>query len=185
MNFIDYVTLMLVNMTAGLVVLACFLWRDVALSENRARWAPAFAAAGLVGTVCGFAMTFTWPLPGPYNIAFGEMSVLLGVLFLGAAWANAKGWDLRPLGVYALLAGAAAVLIGIRIIDLGLTAKPMLSGVGFILTGLGGVFALPALVFEKHAWLRRIGTIVLLAAAAIWAWTGYMAYWMHLKPAVT
>ncbi len=179
MNFIDYVTLMLVNMTAGLVILACFLWTDIVAAERR-RWSPAFAVPGLVATVCGFAMTFSWPLPDPYNIMFGEMSVLLGVLWLGAAWSLAKGWDLRPLGIYALLAGAAAVLIGIRIIDLGLTAKPMLSGAGFILTGLAGVFALPVLVFDKHTWLRRLGSLWLLAAAAIWAMTGYMAYWMHL-----
>jgi putative membrane protein len=181
--FIDYVTLMLMNMTAGLVILACFLWNDAALAENRPRWAPAFAMPGLVATVCGFAMTFSWPLPNPYNIMFGEMSVLLGVLFLAAAWSLAKGWDLLPLGIYALLAGAAAVLLGIRIIGLGLTANPPLSGAGFILTGLGGVFALPALVFLKQAWLRRFGSILLLAAAAIWAWTGCLAYWMHLKPA--
>lgn len=183
MDFIDYVTLMLMNMTAGLAVLACFLWRDAALADKRPRWAPVFAATGLVGTVCGFAMTFSWPIPHPYNIAYGEMSVLLGVLFLGAAWANAKGWDLLPLGVYALFAGAAAVLIGIRFIGLGLTQKPLLSGAGFILTGLGGVFALPALVFVKQAWLRRLGSLLMLAAAAIWAMTGCMAYWMHLKPA--
>jgi putative membrane protein len=182
MDFIDYVTLMLVNMTAGLVVLACFLWRDAAVPENRSRWASAFAAPGLVAVICGFVMTFSWPLPNPYNIMFGEMSVLLGVLFLGAAWSLAKGRDLTPLGLYALPAGAAAVLIGIRIIDLGLTANPPLSGAGFILTGLGGVFAPAALVFVRHLWLRRAGSLVLLAAASIWAWTGCLAYWMHLKP---
>ena len=181
MNFIDYVTLMLVNMTAGLVILACFLWRDIA-ADNRQRWAPAFGVAGLVATVCGFAMTFTWPIPHPYSTMYGEMSVLLGVLFLGAAWSLAKGWELLPLGLYALPAGAAAVLLGIRIIDLGLTAIPMLSGAGFILTGLGGVFALPALVFLKQAWLRRLGSLLLLAAAAIWALIDYMAYWAHLNP---
>jgi len=180
MGFIDYVTLMLLNMTAGLVILACFLWSDIA-KEYRQRWAPAFAIPGLVATVCGFVMTFTWPLPQPYNIMFGEMSVLMGLLFLGAAWSLAKGWNLLPLGIYALLAGAAAVLLGIRIIDLQLTAKPMMSGAGFILTGLCGVLTLPALVFVKQVWLRRLGSLMLLTAAAIWALTGYMAYWMHLN----
>lgn len=179
MGFIDYVTLMLVNMTAGLVILACFLWQDIAAADRK-RWAPAFAIAGLVGTVCGFVMTFSWPLPEPYNIPYGEMSVLLGVLFLGAGWCLAKGWDLLPLSLYALPAGAAAVLLGIRMIDLQLTQQPLLSGVGFILTGLAGVFALPGLVFQNQLWLRRLGTLLLLVAAAIWAMTGYMAYWMHL-----
>ena len=180
--FIDYVTFMLINMAAGLVILACFLWKDIAL-ENQQRWAPAFAVPGLVAAVCGFALTFSSPLPKPYSIMYGEMSVMLGLLFLGAAWCLAKGWDLLPLGLYALLAGATAVLIGIRIIDLKMTNEPLLSGAGFILTGLCGVFSLPTLCFpEKKVWLRRIGTIVLLAAAGIWAFTGYLAYWIHLKP---
>ena len=182
MDFIDYVTLMLVNMTAGLVILACFLWTDIT-AENRHRWALAFAVPGLVATICGFAMTFSWPLPHPYNIMYGETSVMLGLLWLATAWSLSKGWNLTPLGIYALVAGAVAILIGIRIIDLGMTLKPMLSGMGFILTGLGGVFAPAGLIFVKHVWLRRAGSLLMLAAAVIWALTGYMAYWMHVKPA--
>ena len=134
-------------MVAGLGILACFLWKEITL-ENRQQWAPAFGAPGLVATVCGFAMIFSWPLPHPYNIAFGEMSILLGVLFLAASWCLAKQWDLTPLGWYALPAGAVAVLIGIRFIDLGLTNFPLLSGTGFILTGLCGVFAPLALPYS-------------------------------------
>jgi putative membrane protein len=86
--FIDYVTLMLANMAAGLLVLAVFLWRDIsaATPDSGRRWAPAMAVPGLIATITGFAMTFTWPLPSPYNIAFGETSVMLGVLFLAASW---------------------------------------------------------------------------------------------------
>ena len=183
MNFIDYVTLMLINMSAGLLILGCFLWEDIEKTQ-RQHWAPAFAVPGVIAAVCGFAMTFTWPLPGPYNIMYGETSIMLGLLWLSTSWALAKGWDLWPLGLYALLAGAAAILIGIRIINLDLTKTPILSGTGFILTGLGGIFALPTLSLPgKIVWLRRIGTLVMLGAAAIWMCTGYMAYWAHLKPA--
>ncbi|GEM_PF-1282284 len=61
---------------------------------------------------------------------------------LGAGGAIAKGWDLFPLCYYALFAGLAAILIGIRFIDLGLTRTPLLSGIGFILTGLCGAILL-------------------------------------------
>lgn len=180
--FIDYVTLMLINMAAGLVTLAWFLWSDVD-NPNTGKWAPAFAIPGVVGVICGFAMSFTWPLPKPYNIAFGESSVLLGVLFLAASWCIAKEWDLSPLGIYAFFAGLVAVLIGIRIIDLGLTQKPGLSGAGFILTGLGGVLAGLILTY-RNVLLRRVGSVVLTAAALIWAITGYLGYWYHLLPPV-
>lgn len=179
---IDYVTLMLANMAAGLVVLALFLWTSPDWPETK-HWAPAFAISGLVATVSGFAMAFTWPIPAPYSMAYSEMSVLLGVLFLGAAWALAAGWKLLPLGYYAFLPGLAAILLGIRIIHLSLTGSPIIAGVGFILTGLGGVGA--ALTLRRpDIWvLRRLGALVMLAAAAIWVLTGFMAYWMHMVPA--
>ena len=182
MIFIDYVTLMLINMAGGLATLALFLWKDPE-GEDRKMWAPAFGISGLVAVVCGFAMVFTWPLPKPYNIPFGEMSVFLGILFLGASWAVAKGWNLLPLGIYSFFAGIAAVLLGIRIIDLSLTQSPALAGAGFILTGLSGVLAgLVLRLHNKIKWLRIIGATVLLIAAAIWALIGYMAYWMHMIP---
>ena len=177
--FIDYVTLMLINMAAGLFVLAAFIWKDID-KENNQFWAPAFALPGMVAAVCGFAMTFTWPLPKPYNTAFGETSILLGFLFLAAAWSLAKGWALLPLGIYAFFAGLTGVLIGIRIINLGLTASPLVSGVGFILTGSGGVFAGAVLLYRRTKWLRIVGAAILIAAALIWARTAYLGYWAHL-----
>lgn len=177
---IDYLTLMLINMAAGLFILGCFVWRDLDKPEDTGRWVPAFAICGLVAAIGGFAITFTWPLPQPYNSAFGEMSVLLGVLFLGLALALAKKWELLPLAIYAFFAGAAAIILGVRILDLGLTAKPPLSAAGFILCGLCGIFS-PLVVWQNDKkGLRIIGTLVLFAASAIWALTGYLAYWMHM-----
>jgi putative membrane protein len=177
---IDYLTLMLINMAAGLFLLGCFVWRDLDSPEDAGRWVPAFAIVGLVAAIGGFAITFTWPLPKPYSSAYGEMSVLFGVLFLGLALALAKKWELLPLAIYAFFAGAAATLLGVRILDLGLTAKPVLSGVGFILCGLCGIFS-PLVVWQNDKnGLRIIGSLVLFAASAIWALTGCLAYWMHM-----
>ena len=70
--------------------------------------------------------------------------------------------------------------LGVRIIDLGLTAHPILSGVGFVLSGACGIFS-PVVVWQSDKkGLRIIGALVLFAASAIWAWTGYLAYWMHM-----
>ena len=179
---IDYVTLLLINMTAALVVLASFLWRGLNRPDNRS-WAPAFGISGLVATIAGFAMAFTWPIPAPFSMAYGEMSVLLGVLFLGAAWALAAGWRLLPLGYYAFLPGLAAILLGIRIIHLSLTPAPIMPGLGFILTGLSGAGAVAVLRWPDVRGLRIIGILVVLAAAGIWVLTTFSAYWLHMKPA--
>ncbi len=181
---IDYVTLLLTNMVGGLIVLAAYLVRGLDHPERK-DWAPAFGIAGLVATVAGLVMTFTEPIPKPYAMAYGEMSVLLGVLFLGAAWAVAGGYDLWPLGLYAFIPGAIAVLLGIRITDLSLTLAPVMSGIGFILTGLGGLGAGVTLWKRNMRALRFAGAAVLLTAAAIWTLTALMAYWMHMKPPET
>ena len=183
---IDYLTLMLVNMTAGLFVLAYYVYRGIG-AENTKRWVPGFAMTGFIAVVAGLRMIFTWPLTGSYNIAFGEMSVLFGVLFLGAALALWKGWEMRTVSIYAFFAGLAAVVVGARVISLGMTKSPVVSGIGFILTGLGGLFAWlcclaePILSLRTNRTLRAIGALVLITAALIWAFTGYTAYWGHLE----
>ncbi len=177
--FIDFVALLLINMTAGLVLLAWYVFKGLD-DADQARWAPAFAVPGLVALLCGLRMIWTWPLPGSYNSAYGETSVLLGALFLGAAWSLAANRDLMPFCVYAFFAGLVGVVVGVRIIDLKMTLQPVLSGVGFILTGLAGVFAGVVLSRPKSMLIRTIGAAALVAAAAIWALTGYMGYWGHM-----
>jgi len=123
---------------------------------------------------------FTWPLTGSFNIAYGETTVLFGVLFLGASFALAFGWDLLTVAVYGFFAGLVAIVIGVRILNLGLTRQPLQTGIGFILTGLAGVLATPTLFLKTNRVWRLLGAIVLIAAAFIFAFTGYMAYWSHL-----
>jgi putative membrane protein len=185
-SFIDYSTLLLVNMTAGLTVLAVLVFRGLGRADPKAYVAP-FAAAGLVALVCGLHMALAWPLPGSYNGPFGESSVLLGVLFLAAALSLAKGWRLHPLGIYAAVAGLAAIVIGARAFHLltlpepiQFTKLPALTGVGFILSGLGGALAVPALYLRRRV-LAWVVALMLLAAAGIWAVTAYPAIWSHVE----
>ncbi len=178
--FIDYVTLLLINMVAGLAVLAHFIYKGLHVDDKRG-WAPAFAITGLIATVAGFHMVFNWPIVGSYNSAFGECSVLFGSIYLAAALAMSFGWPLDAVALYAFFGGALSILAGVRIIHLQLTAAPLLSGAGFVLTGLGGVFALVALRNRYVRLVRVAGAAVMSAAAIIWALTAYMAFWMHLS----
>ncbi|KYC39385.1 hypothetical protein WA1_32150 [Scytonema hofmannii PCC 7110] len=177
--FIDYITLMLINMVAGLFLLAYYVYQDLD-SINQRRWIPGFGMTGGLALATGLHMIWTWPVAGSFNIAFGEMTVLFGILFIGAAVALAQGWDLLTVAIYAFFAGIAAIVVGLRIMNLSLTRQPLLSGIGFILTGLGGVFAAPTLYLKTNQTWRLIGAVVLIVAALIWAFTGYLAYWNHL-----
>lgn len=178
--FIDYITLMLINMVAGLSLLAYYVYEGID-SLKQKQWVPGFGIVGAIALTTGLHMIFTWPIGGSFNIAFGESSVLFGVLFVGASIALAQGWELLTLAIYAFFAGLAAVVIGIRLMNLGLTKQPFLSGIGFILTGLAGICAAPTLYLKTNRAWRLFGAGVLVAAALIWAITGYMAYWSHLE----
>lgn len=177
--FIDYLTLMLVNMAAGLVLLAAYVAFGLTRMDQRA-WVPGFGIVGAVALCTGLHMSLTWPLPGVFNVAFGEMTVLLGVLFLAAAIALAKGWGLLSVGIYAAFAGAASIVVGVRLIDLALTMAPVPSGVGFILTGSAGALVLIAVLRPRWAVVRAVVALALLGAGALWAYTAFSAYWMHM-----
>ena len=177
--FVNYIPLMLINMVAGLFILASYVYLGLDGTQQK-RWIPGFGMTGAIALTTGLHMIFTWPVPGSFNIAFGEMSVLFGILFIGASLSLANEWDLLTVTIYAFFAGVAALVIGLRILNLGLTRQPILSAIGFILSGLSGICAAPALYLRTNHTLRLIGSIVLVAAALIWTFTGYMAYWGHL-----
>ena len=177
--FIDYVPLMLINMAGGLCLLAACL-RKASNPVVEKHWASGFFMSGAVALACGFHMIFNWPLPGSYNVAFGELSVLLGILFAGAGIAIARGWNLFPVIMYGFFAGIAAVIVGFRIITLDMTREPFLSGIGFILTGLAGIL-LPLAYWIRKQFFRWLIILCLVSAAVIWLRTGYMAFWSHLS----
>jgi len=177
--FVNYLTLMLINLVAGLFLAAHYVYWGLDKPDQKP-WAPGFAMVGLIALATGLHMIWNWPLPSSYNIAYGELSALFGIIFLGAALALAKGWKLLTVGIYACFAGLAAAIVGLRIIVLGMTQQPLVSGTGMILAGVGGALFPLARHFKANRSVRVIVALILVGAAAIFAVTGYLAYWGHL-----
>lgn len=175
--FVDYLTLIMVNLIAGTALLAYFVWTG--LKPNKGLVAG-FGMVGLLGTVLGLHLTLNWPLPGSYNIIFGESTVLFGVVFLGAALALAKEWDLYPVTLYAFFAGLYALIAGWQIMAQGLTKHPTMSGLGFILAGLGGLLSPFALKLKDNKTFRMIAVAVLVVVALLWAFTWYGSLTGHI-----
>jgi putative membrane protein len=179
--FIDYLTLIMINLVAGTVLLAYYLFTGMDDKDQRP-YAAGFGIVGLLGLVLGLTLSFNWPLPGSYNVGFGETTTLFGAVFLATGVALAMGWDLIPVTIYAFFAGVDAVIVGLRIVSLGLTKEPLVSGIGFVLAGLGGVFSFPFLKwFKGKKVLRTVGAVVVLVTALVWAFTFYGSLWGHME----
>lgn len=179
--YIDYLTLMLINLVGGLVVLAGWVYFDPEGKDAR-RWVPGLLMSGGIGLVTGFHMILTWPLPGAFNILFGELAVFFAVLLLGVAFCIWFAMDMIAIAVYATFVGIASLIIGAQVITMGMTKSPLLSGVGFIWMGIVGICAIPMLSVRRSQAFRMFGAVGLIVAAFLWAITGYSAYWGHVKP---
>jgi len=179
--FIDYLTLVMINMVAGCVLLAWYLWKGLDEADQRP-YAAGFFGVGLVALITGLHLSFTWPLPGSYNVGYGDATTLFGVVFLGTALALWQGWSLLPVAIYAFFAGVDAVIVGTRLWSLQMTKEPLMSAVGFVLAGLGGIFSAPFFLwFKNNRTVRMLGIVLLLVTAALWAVTFYGSLWGHLE----
>jgi putative membrane protein len=179
--FIDYLTLVMINMVAGCVLLAWYLWKGLDEADQRP-YAAGFFGVGLVALITGLHLSFTWPLPGSYNVGYGDATTLFGVVFLGTALALWQGWSLLPVAIYAFFAGVDAVIVGARLWSLQMTKEPLMSAVGFVLAGLGGIFSAPFFLwFKNNRTVRMLGIVLLLVTAALWAVTFYGSLWGHLE----
>ena len=179
--FIDYLTVIMINLVAGSALSAYYLWRGIDEPDQRP-YAAAFFGVGLVALITGLHLSFNWPLPGSYNVGYGDTTTLFGVVFLITALALWNGWNLIPVSIYAFFAGIDAIIVGLRIFSLQLTKEPSISAVGFVLAGLGGIGAAPFFLwFRNNRTVRLLGILLLLATAGIWAVTFYGALWDHLQ----
>jgi putative membrane protein len=184
-SFLDFVSLLLVNMVAGFVLLAFYVYFGLQDPDQK-RWAPGFLLVGLVAVIFGGRIVMTWPLPGSFNTAYGESSVLFGSVYLAAGACLALSWGLETVVLYAFFAGLAAMVMGVRIFTLGLSSLPWLTAVGFLLSGGLGVCSAPVYLWLRACWpVRVLGALAALGAALVWAANAYPAYWMHLASFVS
>ncbi len=175
--FVDYLTLMLVNLAAALFLYA--LYMAFFHGKDDKKMIPGFLLTGALALITGLMMSLTWPLPGGYNIVFGEPTVLLGALFFMTGLALQFEWDLLTIGIFALGAGAIAILLGIRVLDMRLTSEPEVAAAGYILAGLASALALPVFTLPNWKWVRWVAAIIALVAAGVWVFVGFSSYWAH------
>ena len=95
--FIDYLTMIMINMVAGTALLAYYLWKGIDQADQRS-YGPAFGVVGLLALVLGIMMSTSWPLPGSYNIAFGEGTALFGATLFPGVGGQVNHGSRREVG---------------------------------------------------------------------------------------
>ena len=108
-------------------------------SSLRGSAAPLGFVGGIALTM-GFWNDLAWPLPGAYNILFGDIYILFGVVLIGFAVAVLLNAKLQYLGMFSLVAGAAVIEYGYQGYLLGLTKEP------WQMFGLYGAFGVAAIL---------------------------------------
>ncbi|MGC8612243.1 MAG: DUF981 family protein [Athalassotoga sp.] len=173
--FIDYVTIQLIAAASGLLFAGIYTLKYRSGKSNSS-WIYGFWMIGFILLVTGLDMIFTWPLPGSYNIIFGEPSVWFGALliFIGVAIKNNS--DLLPLALLSSAGGLINIVISVDILIYSMTQSPIIAFGGFITSGLGALMAPLGL---KSKSIRWIIFILLVLSAIAFAVTGYGAYYQH------
>lgn len=179
MLYVNYLTLSLVAVTAILFVAARWVLAGEARLESREAYAFAALAGGIVMSATGYHLALTWPLPGQYNIAFGEPLASFGSLLVVGAMALRRGADLRPIATLAAFSGAATVLVAVAIARYGLTLIPLQATAAI---GSAGLAALCFPFRARHGALRVATGLLLIVSGVLFATITAPAILHHLAP---
>lgn len=174
--FIDYVTIQLIAAASGLLFAGIYSIKFDTPFKSRVSWIYNFWMVGTILLATGLYMIFTWPLPGAYNIIFGEPSVWFGMLLIFLAFAIRAEVDLMPLTLLFSAGGLINLVISADVLIYNMTQSPTLAFVGFFTSGLGALLVPFGL---KSKAVRWIIAILLIIAAVVFAVTGFGAYYQH------
>lgn len=108
---------------------------------------PGIFPLGILGSfimIMGYYGEMVWPLPGSYNILFGDPFILLGLVITAIAVALGLKQKLQLVGVLAFFSGLIAIYYGANAYLQGMTSEPLAMFGMYLAFGLTGVFTLPA-----------------------------------------
>jgi putative membrane protein len=153
MAFVDFLLFqqVLLLMAAVLVsYVAVISWlqmrrNDAAgLSQTLKSAAVPLGALGGVATILSLWAEVAWPLPGSYNILFTDIYMLFGLTLVVLAVSMAASLKLQYAGLFALVAGGAALSYGWIGWHLGMTKEPFETFLLYAGFGAAAIFSAPA-----------------------------------------
>jgi uncharacterized membrane protein len=152
--------------------------------SSRLGFAAAVGACGFYLFLSGITITFTWPYEtsgGVYNVLFGGIATLGGLVLLSGATVLFFNANPRPVSYFAAIAGLYAVIDAYAIVIYTLTSAPMLSALGYLSFAAPAFLSVPATHLENK-WWKRLFIIFSILFAAAWLYQAANFTIAHLNP---
>jgi len=185
MAFVDPLTVMLLSLGLSALFVALYL---LGKGMNK-KWVSSLVVPifvlGLFNFVSGFMMSFMWPLPGAYNMLFGDPLLFFGLIMMAGAYMHSRNISVNSLSLFGLFLG-----IYLAVEAAGMYAFNLESGQYFlpafslyVFAALSGIFS--PLVFANTKGSGRYAYyflfILLLITALLALFIGYAGIYGHLQ----
>jgi uncharacterized membrane protein len=147
-------------------------------------FAVAIGACGFYLFLSGVAISFMWPFAisnGVYNVLFGGVATLGGLVLLAGSLSLFLNADLRPITYLAAIAGLYAVVDAYAIVSNSLTNSPLLAALGYLSFAAPAFLSVPATHSRSKLW-RWLFTLFVILFAAAWLYQAANFTLAHLQP---
>jgi uncharacterized membrane protein len=153
--------------------------------KNIARgFGVALGATGFYLFITGISISFTWPFAfsgGVYNILFGGVSALGGLVLLSVAAALFLKGGLQAASYFAFVLGIYLIVDAYSIFTYKLTSDPTKSTLLYLAPAAALILSVPATHIENK-WARWVFAIFAFVFAIAWIYFAYTVTPSHLTP---
>lgn len=152
--------------------------------NRRVGFSIASGAAGLYLFLGGLEILFTWPFSissGVYNVLFGGIATLGGLVALSGSIMLYLNADPRPISYFAAVAGIYAMVDAYGILKYNLTSSPALASLGYLSFAAPALLSVPAAHLKNKYW-KWLFVIFALLFAAAWIYQAANFTLAHLNP---
>jgi uncharacterized membrane protein len=152
--------------------------------DMRRGFAIALGAAGSYLFIAGMMISFSWPFAlssGVYNVLFGGIATLGGLVLLTGATTLFLNANLKPVSYFAAVAGLYAFVDAYSILKYSLTTTPLLAALGYMSFAAPALLSVPATHFSNK-WWRWLFVLFALLFAIAWLYQAANFTYAHLNP---
>jgi uncharacterized membrane protein len=150
----------------------------------RAGFAIAIASCGSYLFLSGLTISFIWPFAissGVYNVLFGGIATLGGLVLLAGAIVLFFNANPRPVSYFAAVVGLYGAVDAYAILTYGLTSAPLLSALGYLSFVAPAILSIPAAHLENKLW-KWLFMVFLILFAVAWLYQAANFTVAHLNP---